>query len=172
MRGSRARRTWRILVGDPHGLRAGSHFNLDMVGDCENVDMRWELREAFSNEVLLQSLPLSAADTVSQTWCLAEGCYELVWNDQGGDGFSGAYCGEQAGMRSKGHLTSFQAHRLGLRRRAHRCHFCVSVPWCYADFNGDGTRSVDDLLTMLSDFGCQTSATQTPTWTTALGCPI
>jgi hypothetical protein len=29
------------------------------------------------------------------------------------------------------------------------------VPWCYADFNGDGARSVDDLLTMLSDFGCQ-----------------
>ena len=31
----------------------------------------------------------------------------------------------------------------------------MSVPWCYADFNGDG-QGVDDLLAML-DFGCQTS---------------
>jgi hypothetical protein len=28
------------------------------------------------------------------------------------------------------------------------------VPWCFADFNGDGVRSVTDLLNLLSDFGC------------------
>jgi hypothetical protein len=35
--------------------------------------------------------------------------------------------------------------------------FCISLPWCYADYNGDGTRSVNDLLTLLSDFGCNTA---------------
>ena len=31
---------------------------------------------------------------------------------------------------------------------------CIDVPWCFADYNGDGMRSVDDLLALLSDFGC------------------
>ena len=35
--------------------------------------------------------------------------------------------------------------------------FCISVPWCFADFNGDGVRSVVDLLNLLSDFGCPSS---------------
>ena len=134
----------------------GHTSTLTWWGDCENVDMRWELREAFSNEVLLQSLPLSAADTVSQTWCLAEGCYELVWNDQGGDGFSGSYCGEQGGYALKGPFEDIISEAQGFDFGEElTVPFCVSVPWCYADFNGDGTRSVDDLLTMLSDFGCQ-----------------
>lgn len=134
----------------------GHTSTLTWWGDCENVDMRWELREAFSDEVLLQSLPLSAADTVSQTWCLAEGCYELVWNDQGGDGFSGAYCGEPGGYALKGPFEDIISQAQGLDFGEElTVPFCVSVPWCYADFNGDGTRSVDDLLTMLSDFGCQ-----------------
>ena len=35
--------------------------------------------------------------------------------------------------------------------------FCIDVPWCFADYNGDGTRSVIDLLSLLGDFGCTTS---------------
>ena len=138
----------------------GHTSTLTWWGDCENVDMRWELREAFSDEVLLQSLPLSAADTVSQTWCLAEGCYELVWNDQGGDGFSGDYCGEAGGFELQGPFAETISNAEGLNFGEELVvPFCVSVPWCYADFNGDGTRSVDDLLTILSNFGCQSSCT-------------
>ena len=125
-------------------------------GDCENVDMRWELRDATTQDVILHSVPLSAADTVSQNWCLSEGCYELVWNDEGGDGFSGSYCGEPGGYALTGPFEDIISDAQGLDFGEElTVAFCVSVPWCYADFNGDGTRSVDDLLTMLSDFGCQ-----------------
>ena len=118
--------------------------------------MRWELRDATTQDVILHSVPLSAADTVSQSWCLSEGCYELVWNDEGGDGFSGSYCGEPGGYALTGPFEDIISDAQGLDFGEElTVAFCVSVPWCYADFNGDGTRSVDDLLTMLSDFGCQ-----------------
>ena len=33
---------------------------------------------------------------------------------------------------------------------------CIDVPWCEMDYNGDGMRSVEDLLTLLSDWvSCQ-----------------
>ena len=92
----------------------GHTSTLTWWGDCENVDMRWELRDATSQDVVLQSVPLSAADTVSQNWCLSEGCYELVWNDQGGDGFSGAYCGEPGGYALTGPFEDIISDAQGL----------------------------------------------------------
>ena len=61
--------------------------------------MRWELRDATTQDVILHSVPLSAADTVSQNWCLSEGCYELVWNDEGGMDSPDLTAENLAGMR-------------------------------------------------------------------------
>ncbi len=133
----------------------GHTSTLTWWGDCENVDMRWELRASNNQDVLLQSLPLAPSDTISQTWCLSEGCYELVWNDEGGDGFSGSFCGESGGYSLSGPFQETLFYESGLDFGEELVvPFCVSVPWCFADFNGDGIRSVDDLLTMLSEFGC------------------
>ena len=150
-------------LGAPHSTTLvasglGHTSTLTWWGDCENVDMRWELRDATTQDVILQSVPLAPQDTVSQSWCLSEGCYELIWNDLGGDGFSGSYCGEAGGYALNGPFDDVISDASALDFGEELAvPFCVSVPWCYADFNGDGNRSVDDLLAMLSDFGCQTS---------------
>ena len=129
-------------------------------GDCESADIRWELRDATNQDVLLQSAPLAASDTITTTWCLAEGCYELVWNDLGEDGFSGAYCGEPGGYILAGPFGDTVSEANGLDFGGElEVPLCVAVPWCYADFNGDGARGVDDLLTVLSEFGCPSACT-------------
>jgi len=143
------------LVTTLYASGLGHTSTLTWWGDCESADIRWELRDADSQEVLLQSQPLAAADTVTSTWCLSQGCYEFVWNDQGEDGFSGAYCGESGGYILAGPFEDpiSQADGLDFGDELN-VPFCVTVPWCYADYNGDGNRSVDDLLTVLSEFGC------------------
>jgi hypothetical protein len=136
----------------------GHQMTLDWWGDCENVDMRWELRWTDPDETILKSAPTWPGDTLSSTWCLSEGCYEILWEDLGGDGFSGSYCGEGGGFALQGPfgevLHSEQGTDFGASLNT---EFCVSLPWCYADYNGDGMRSVNDLLTLLSDFGCSTT---------------
>ena len=56
----------------------GHEMTLSWWGDCENVDMRWSLNDAETNEVVLLSVPLAAGDTMQQTWCLTEGVMRLV----------------------------------------------------------------------------------------------
>ena len=36
---------------------------------------------------------------------------------------------------------------------------CVDSPWCYSDFDGDGERTVTDLLWVLSEYGCTSGCT-------------
>lgn len=133
----------------------GHEMTLSWWGDCENVDMRWDLRESESNDLVLLSVPLAAGDTVQQTWCLTEGCYEILWSDQGGDGFSGSDCGEYGGFTLTGPFDEILASEEGTDfGNALTTSVCIDVPWCFADYNGDGMRSVDDLLVLLSDFGC------------------
>ena len=133
----------------------GHEMTLSWWGDCENVDMRWSLNDAETNEVVLLSVPLAAGDTMQQTWCLTEGCHEIVWSDVGGDGFSGANCGESGGFELKGPFGDILAAEEGTDfGDALIVQICIDVPWCFADYNGDGMRSVDDLLALLSDFGC------------------
>ena len=133
----------------------GHQTTLSWWGDCENVDMRWALRDTGSNELILLSVPLAASDTVQQTWCLTEGCYDILWSDAGGDGFSGADCGESGGFELVGPFGEVLAAEDGTDfGDALTTSICVEVPWCFADYNGDGMRSVDDLLVLLSDFGC------------------
>lgn len=136
----------------------GHQMTLEWWGDCESVDMRWELRRTEPSETLLLSSPLWPADTISSTWCLSQGCYEIFWQDQGADGFSGDDCGEPGGFRLRGPFGEVVQEMDGSDFGASlTTDFCVSLPWCYADYNGDGFRSVNDLLTLLSDFGCSTT---------------
>ncbi|MDA0728997.1 MAG: hypothetical protein O3B70_00390 [Bacteroidetes bacterium] len=124
-------------------------------GDCENADMRWELVREDGQDIVTLGAPLSPGDTVSTSWCLTEGCHSLVWNDLGGDGFSGSYCGETGGYTLQGPFGEVidQAYGLDFGSQL-EVSFCVEVPWCFADYNGDGHRGVDDLLMLLSEFGC------------------
>ena len=136
----------------------GHQTTLTWWGDCENADMRWALTDQTTNDLIVQSVPLAPGDTVMQTWCLSEGCYALTWSDKGGDGFSGDDCGEEGGYQLAGPFGDIWAQSEGDDfGEETTATFCISVPWCYADYNGDGLRSVDDLLTLLSEFGCQTS---------------
>ena len=129
-------------------------MTLSWWGDCENVDMRWSLNDAETNEVVLLSVPLAAGDTMQQTWCLTEGVMRLC-------GLmleamvSGADCGESGGFELKGPFGDILAAEEGTDfGDALIAQICIDVPWCFADYNGDGMRSVDDLLALLSDFGC------------------
>jgi hypothetical protein len=136
----------------------GHQMTMEWWGDCESVDMRWELRQSESTETILLSAPLWPVDTVSSTWCLSQGCYEILWEDQGNDGFSGSYCGESGGFRLVGPFGETLHESLGVNFGSSlSTEFCISLPWCFADYNGDGNRSVDDLLTLLSNFGCDSS---------------
>ena len=133
----------------------GHNMTLKWWGDCESVDIRWDLKGANASQTLLESAPIAAGDTVYQSWCLSEGCFELVWMDKGGDGISGADCGEQGGFALFNPFNQAIEQAEGLDFGDELVvPFCISVPWCFADFNGDGVRSVTDLLNLLSDFGC------------------
>ena len=95
----------------------------------------------------------SLRGTLEQAWCLTQGCFEIEWFDSGGDGFSGADCGESG--FELGPFGEVLAAEDGTDfGDALTTSICVDVPWCFADYNGDGMRSVDDLLVLLSDFGC------------------
>lgn len=136
----------------------GHTMTLEWWGDCESVDARWELRDLEVDEILQLSSPVAPGDTLSLTWCLAEGCYEVLWQDSGNDGYSGQDCGEAGGYRLKGPFGDVLFEDTGTDFGGEvATPFCVEVPWCYADYNGDGQRSVNDLLTLLSDFGCSSS---------------
>ena len=133
----------------------GHEMTLSWWGDCENVDMRWSLSESETNDLVLLSAPLAAGDTLEQTWCLTQGCFEIEWFDSGGDGFSGADCGEAGGFELQGPFGEVLAAEEGTDfGDALITPICIDVPWCFADYNGDGMRSVEDLLVLLSDFGC------------------
>jgi len=133
----------------------GHQMTLEWWGDCESVDLRWELRQTETEETILRSAPTWPGDTLSSTWCLSAGCYEILWEDEGEDGFSGSYCGEAGGFMLRGPFGDVVQEEAGTDFGASlSTEFCISLPWCYADYNGDGTRSVNDLLSLLSDFGC------------------
>ena len=158
--------TWREgqgMLGAPLTttlFASGLGHTMTMVwwGDCESVDIRWDLTGAEESMTLLQSSPLAAGDTISQSWCLSEGCFELVWKDKGGDGMSGADCGEEGGFALLNPVNDIVQQEEGIDFGDELIvPFCISVPWCFADFNGDGVRSVVDLLNLLSDFGCPSS---------------
>ena len=136
----------------------GHTMTLEWWGDCENMDMRWELRDESNDEIVLLSTALASGDTTLQEWCLSEGCYSLIWDDKGEDGFSGADCGEGGGYVMRGPFGEVwdEANAVDFGSQLLNS-FCIDVPWCFADYNGDGTRSVTDLLSLLGDFGCTTS---------------
>ena len=143
----------------------GHTLTMEWWGDCESVDARWQLQTAESENILLLSEPVSPGDTLSYTWCLTEGCYHVVWQDSGNDGFSGDYCGEAGGFRLFDPFGDILEENLGSDfGNVLVSEFCVDVPWCFADYDGDGQRSVNDLLTLLSDFGCQTDCYADNSW--------
>jgi hypothetical protein len=134
----------------------GHTTTLQWWGDCESVDMRWALLDSEESVLLLQSTPLWAGDTLTQTWCLSEGCYEVLWEDSGDDGFSGSYCGEGGGYRIFGPVGDVLSESISEDFGSSlTVPFCVTLPWCYADYDGDGERAVSDLLTVLAEYGCE-----------------
>ena len=150
-----------LTVGQVHSEKLwssglGHTMTMTWWADCENVDMAWDLyRDDAPSDALLASIPLAAGDTLETTWCLSQGCHSFVWTDQGGDGFSGDDCGEPGGFVLRGPFGDVvhQAQEVTFESTL-GFDFCVEVPWCFADYNGDGERTVNDLLTLLSEFGC------------------
>ena len=134
----------------------GHTMTMTWWADCENVDMSWDLfRDDTPSNALLASIPLAAGDTLETQWCLSQGCHSFVWTDQGGDGFSGEDCGEPGGFVLRGPFGEVvhQAEEISFDPTI-TFDFCIELPWCYADYNGDGNHTVNDLLALLSEFGC------------------
>ena len=133
----------------------GHTMTMTWWADCEGHDLRWHLEESSSGSTWIQSPALSPRDTLLLEWCLTEGCFEIVWEDDGNDGFSGSYCGEAGGFELRGPFGEILESQDGTDfGTSLTTAFCIDVPWCFADYNGDGQRAVDDLLNLLSDFGC------------------
>ena len=112
------------------GIRTWATLTFTWWGDCENADMRWELRDAPTQDVILHSVPLSAADTTSQNCAFPKGAMNWCGTMRVGMGFSGSYDAENlAGSL----LNSFE----DIISDAQGIDFgeeldsgvCVSVPW-------------------------------------------
>lgn len=135
----------------------GLELTLTWWGDCENQDMTWQIDrmdEPFQQAVVL-STPLASGDSISTSICLSQGCHALVWQDQGNDGFSGDDCGESGGFVLSNSFGEVLLQESALDFGSElNLNFCLEQMWCFADYDGDGTRAVNDLLTLLSSFGC------------------
>lgn len=122
---------------------------------CNAIDLRWSLSFENSSSHILQSKPLAAGDSSSITLCLPEGCLVLQWDDEDGDGWLDSYCAEPGGFQWLSPFGDVLATSQSVDFSTTSSFVnCVDTPWCYGDLDGDGERTVTDLLWVLSEFGC------------------
>ena len=135
----------------------GATLTLEWWGDCENADMSWVVNrtDAPTETNVAVSVPQPAGDTTFTTMCLSQGCHQLVWTDKGNDGFSGNDCGESGGFRVLNSFDEILLEGDGIDFGTTLTEtFCLPLYWCFADYNGDGMRGVEDVLALLSSYGC------------------
>lgn len=71
---------------------SGSSVTLNLALDCFGDEITWEIRNA-SNQVQASGGPYvnnAAGEQVTQSLCLANGCYDFIINDSYGDGLYGS----------------------------------------------------------------------------------
>ena len=73
----------------------GEFFTLDLTIDCYADEITWLIEDAggatwYSGGGYSNPNPLNQATEISESFCLLEGCYDLIINDSYGDGMGGA----------------------------------------------------------------------------------
>lgn len=76
----------------------GEYFQLDLTLDCYADEISWRIEDAggmtwYSGTGYANPNPLNQTQLVSQTFCLLEGCYDLILDDSYGDGLNGSQWG-------------------------------------------------------------------------------
>ena len=127
---------------------------------CNIEDLSWSLAFEGATTNILESSPIAAGDTISRVLCLPEGCLVLQWDDEDGDGWLDSYCAESGGFVWLSPFDEVLASSSNSDFSLYNSFTsCVDSPWCYSDFDGDGERTVTDLLLMLSEYGCLSGCT-------------
>ena len=127
---------------------------------CNVEDLSWSLAFEGATTNILESSPIAAGDTISRVLCLPEGCLVLQWDDEDGDGWLDSYCAESGGFVWLSPFDEVLASSSNSEFSLYNSFTsCVVSPWCYSDFDGDGERTVTDLLLMLSEYGCLSGCT-------------
>ena len=127
---------------------------------CNAEDLKWSLAFEGASTTILESNPIPAGDTLSRILCLPEGCLVLQWDDEDGDGWLDAYCTESGGFVWLSPFDEVLASSTNSDYSSSSSFTsCVDSPWCYSDFDGDGERTVADLLWVLSEYGCTSGCT-------------
>jgi hypothetical protein len=84
----------------------------------------------------------------------------LQWDDDDGDGWLDTYCAEAGGFIWLSPFDEVLASSANtVFATSNSFVNCVDSPWCYSDFDGDGERTVTDLLWVLSEYGCVSGCT-------------
>jgi hypothetical protein len=73
----------------------GEFVTLDLTLDCYAEEISWSIEDAaglswYSGGGYANPNPLNQTTLISESMCLAEGCYDLILNDSYGDGMGGA----------------------------------------------------------------------------------
>lgn len=127
---------------------------------CNAEDLRWSLAFEGESSNILESTPIPAGDTLTRILCLPEGCLVLQWDDEDGDGWLDTYCAEAGGFVWLSPFDEVLATSVNsVFSTTNSFSHCVDTPWCYSDFDGDGERTVTDLLWVLSEYGCLSGCT-------------
>jgi hypothetical protein len=81
------------LVSNFTVAASGSSVTLNLALDCFGEEITWEIRNS-SNQLMSSGGPYvnnAAGQQVTQTLCLANGCYDFIINDSYGDGLYGSF---------------------------------------------------------------------------------
>jgi len=127
---------------------------------CNAEDLSWSLAFEGATSNILESSPIAAGDTLTRILCLPEGCLVLQWDDDDGDGWLDTYCAGAGGFVWLSPFDEVLASSANtVFATSNSFVNCVDSPWCYSDFDGDGERTVTDLLWVLSEYGCTSGCT-------------
>lgn len=137
--------------------------NLSLTTDCWGEEVSWQITND-QGTVVASVAPNTYGDqqTFTFTECLPVGCYTFSISDSFGDGMAGSLYGS-CGVDGNYQMVDGAGNVLFTMGAANygagTTHaFCLEAP-CFADFDQDGLRSVNDILILLSQFGCSANCT-------------
>lgn len=73
----------------------GVQVDFTLVTDCWGSEITWEVQDAGGTTILSGGpyTDVTGGETITETWCLSDGCYDFIINDTYGDGMYGSQYG-------------------------------------------------------------------------------
>lgn len=133
---------------------------LSILTDCWGEEVSWQLTDD-AGDVIAAVAENTYGNQEVYEWsgCLTAGCYTFSIFDGFGDGMSGS---QYASCDADGNYFMTDSSGNTLFEMAEADYgfgtseaFCIEFPSCLGDFDNDGLRTVNDILILLADFGCQ-----------------